>query len=53
MLGIQAKLQSMDGDAFATMMDATGHDPTIAEVKQALHALIATDPLRFLGEDNA
>ena len=42
----------MDGDAYATMMDATGHDPTITEVQQALHVLIASDPSRFLAEDD-
>jgi hypothetical protein len=52
LMELQSKFQAMDGEAFQTMMDQHGHDPTLQEVQAALHQLIASDPERFLEPDS-
>lgn len=52
LMELQSKFQAMDGEAYQTMMDQHGHDPTLQEVQAALHQLIASDPARFLEPDD-
>jgi hypothetical protein len=52
LMELQSKFQAMDGEAYQTMMDKYGHDPTLQEVQAALHELVASDPSRFLQDDD-